>query len=88
MRERKLVHFPVTFSMSLTTPPLSDILGISKGVMSQDLDVSLHCHCNFTVVVSEGEDLSSGGRILRTSITDAVGFRIERERVSKDFHIA
>jgi hypothetical protein len=36
----------VIYSMSLATHPVSDALENSKGVMSQDLDVSLHYHCN------------------------------------------
>jgi hypothetical protein len=36
--------------MSLATPPVSDALGNSKGVMSQDLEVSLHCHYNSRTV--------------------------------------
>jgi hypothetical protein len=43
----KLAYFPVIYSMSLATRPVSDALGNSKGVMSQDLFVSLPCHCNF-----------------------------------------
>jgi TPR repeat protein len=44
----------VIYSMSLATPPVSDALGNSKGVMSQDLGESLDCHCNFAMTVSWG----------------------------------
>jgi hypothetical protein len=52
--------------MSLATPPVSDALRNSKGVMSQDLEVSLHCHCNLQWQC-HGRDFSSGGGILRGS---------------------
>jgi hypothetical protein len=57
--ELKLAHFPVIYSMSLARPPVSDALGTSKGVMSQDLDVSLHCHSNLQRQCQRG-DFSSG----------------------------
>jgi hypothetical protein len=43
-------------------PPVSDALGNSKEVMSQDLGVSLHCHCNFTMAVSEGVSFLRRGK--------------------------
>jgi hypothetical protein len=36
--------------MSFATPPVSDALGNSKGVMSQDLGVSLPCRCDSRTV--------------------------------------
>jgi hypothetical protein len=66
IRELKLAYFPVIYSMSLATPPVSDALGNSKGVMSPDLDVSLHCHCNLPWQC-QGRYLSSGGVIVRGS---------------------
>jgi hypothetical protein len=72
---------PVIYSMSLATPPMSDALGNSKGVMSQDLEVSLHCHCN-SRAVSGGDIFLRRGNSQRIEL----GFRIEKERVSKDLY--
>jgi hypothetical protein len=54
------------YSMNLVTPPVSDAVRNSKGAMSQDLDVSLHCHCNLQWQC-HGRYFSSGGGILRES---------------------
>jgi hypothetical protein len=54
MRGLTPAHFPLIYSMSLARSPVSYALGNLKEVMSQDLDVSLHCHCNFTLTVSGG----------------------------------
>jgi hypothetical protein len=58
--------------MSLATPPVSDALGNSKGVMSQYLDVSLHCHCNLRTV-SGGDIFLRRGNSQRIELR----FRIE-----------
>jgi hypothetical protein len=68
----KLAHFPVISSMSLATRTVSDAVGNSKGVMSQDLDVSLPCHCNLQSQC-QGRYFSTGGGILRGWIE--LGFR-------------
>jgi hypothetical protein len=79
MHELKLAHFPVIHSMSLATPPVPDALGNSKGVICQDLDVLLHCHCNLQWQC-QGRYFSSGGGILRGSNSALE----ESERVEKD----
>jgi hypothetical protein len=50
--------------------------------MSQDVDVSLHCHCNFAKAVSREVSFLRRGNSQRIEF----GFRIESERVSKDLY--
>jgi hypothetical protein len=72
---------PVIYSMSLATPRVSDAHGNSKGVMSEDLEVSLHCHCNSRTVPGRDIFLRRGN-----SQKIELGFRIERERGETDLY--
>jgi hypothetical protein len=67
--------------MSLAAPPVPDALGNSKGLMSHDLEVSLHCHCN-SRTVSGWDIFLRMGNFQKIEL----GFRIETERVSKDLY--
>jgi hypothetical protein len=59
--------------MSLATSPVSDARGNSKGVMSQDSDATLLCHCNLQRQC-QGRYFSSGGGILRGFLNSVCHF--------------